>query len=48
MEQWNSVLVYTAQLDSFAYLICCEHGLGPYVHKWKFDLALSILQHTGV
>ena len=37
--QKNSVFVYTAHLDSFAYLICYEHVLGSYVHKGKFDLA---------
>ena len=38
LAQNNSVLVYTAQLNSFAYLIGHEYELGPYVHKWKMIL----------
>ena len=46
MVQWNSVLVYMTQPDSFAHLIGYEHGLGPYVHIWKYDIAFSTLQCT--
>ena len=43
MVQKSSLVVYPAQLDSFAYLICYEHDLGPYVHELKYDFASSTL-----